>query len=67
MADKYIIYKDNAKQYRWRYKSSNGNTIADSGESYINKADCERGIAIMKASKDVQVEDTTVSQSAGRY
>jgi uncharacterized protein YegP (UPF0339 family) len=57
MADKYVIYKDDKKQYRWRYKSNNGDIIADSGESYINKSDCKRGIDIMKASRDVPVDD----------
>ena len=33
MADRYVIYKDDKKQYRWRYKSSNGDIIADSGEA----------------------------------
>lgn len=64
MPDKYEIYKDAQSEYRWRYEASNGNTIADSGEGYIAKTDCERGIAIMKASKDIPVEDKTVSRSA---
>jgi uncharacterized protein YegP (UPF0339 family) len=63
MADKYSIYKDAAGQYRWRYRAGNGKMIADSGEGYYNKADCINGINIMKASRDVPVEDTTVTQS----
>ena len=59
MADRYVIYKDDKKQYRWRYKSSNGEIIADSGESYVNKSDCRNGINIMKGSKDIPVDDTT--------
>ncbi len=58
---KYVIYKDHVGQYRWRYVSSNGNTIADSGEGYVNKSDCERGIAIMKQSANSLVEDKTAS------
>jgi uncharacterized protein len=64
MADRYEIYRDAKNEYRWRYKSSNENTIADSGEGYFNRSDCERGIAIMKASRDVPVKDLTVSQGA---
>jgi uncharacterized protein len=64
MADRYEIYRDTRSEYRWRYKSDNGNTIADSGEGYRNKPDCERGIAIMKASRDVPVVDLSASQSA---
>lgn len=58
---RYVIYKDRSNQYRWRYVASNGRTIADSGEGYHNKADCERGIAIMKQSANDKVEDTTSS------
>ena len=59
MADKYQIYKDKAGEYRWRYIAANGNIIADSGEGYINKSDCQNGIDIMKDSADVPVEDLT--------
>ncbi len=67
MTNCYEIYKDTVGQYRWRYWSSNGNIIADSAEGYINKADCQRGIDIMKASYNSPVKDSTVSQSASRY
>ena len=46
----YKLYKDTAGYWRWRYTSSNGRTIADSGEGYYNKADAINGINIMKAS-----------------
>ncbi|MAY78483.1 DUF1508 domain-containing protein [Citromicrobium bathyomarinum] len=46
----YKLYKDARSQWRWRYVSSNGRTIADSGESYYNKVDALNGINIMKAS-----------------
>ncbi len=68
MQNYYEIYKDNAGLYRWRYWASNGRKIADSGESYHNKSDCQRGIDIMKASANSPVKDSTVSQSSyGRY
>lgn len=60
---KYMIYKDTTGQYRWRYVASNGRKIADSGESYHNKSDCERGIEIMKGSKNDPVDDTTTESS----
>ena len=59
MSDKYQIYKDADGLYRWRYEHRNGNIIADSGESYHNKADCQNGINIMKASANTPVEDLT--------
>jgi len=46
----YWMYKDNKNEWRWRYNASNGLIISVSSESYINKADCERGIEIMKDS-----------------
>jgi len=46
----FLIYKDAAKEYRWRYQASNTKVIADSGEGYKNKADCQHGIDLVKAS-----------------
>lgn len=46
----YIVYKDRTGYWRWRYVADNGRIIADSGEGYVNEADCLHGIAIMKAS-----------------
>jgi uncharacterized protein len=46
----YWLYKDAAGHWRWSYEASNGKTIAVSSESYVRRADCERGIEIMKAS-----------------
>ena len=54
---KYYIYKDRSGYYRWRYISVNGNIIADSGEGYVNKSDCQRGIQIMKQSANDPVTD----------
>ena len=35
-------------QWRWRLKADNYKTIADSGEGYDNKKDCEHGIDLVK-------------------
>jgi uncharacterized protein YegP (UPF0339 family) len=48
----YWMYKDNRGEWRWTYEASNTETIAVSSEGYKRRADCERGIAIMKSSKD---------------
>lgn len=39
--DDYVeVYRDNAGEWRWRYRSSNGvDTLADSGEGYKNRSD----------------------------
>lgn len=56
MADRpfpsYWMYRDNKKEWRWRYDASNGETISVSSESYKRRVDCERGIEIMKNSKN---------------
>lgn len=51
----FLIYKDAAGDYRWRYQASNTKIIADSGEGYRNKSDCQRGIDLVKASRDKEV------------
>ena len=45
---KFQLYKDNKGEYRWRFVAKNGKIIADSGEGYKNKADCEHGINLVK-------------------
>jgi len=54
----YQIYKDINQQWRWRYVAANGRIIADSAESYINKADCLHGIALMKGSSNAPVYES---------
>ena len=51
----YWLYKDIKGEWRWTYEASNGKTIAVSSEGYIKRADCERGIEIMKDSKNSPV------------
>jgi uncharacterized protein YegP (UPF0339 family) len=41
---KFVIYADSGGNYRWRLVSSNGQTIASSGESFASKANA-RGAA----------------------
>ncbi len=43
MAGKFECYKDKAGEFRFRLKSSNGNTILSS-EGYKSKASCTNGI-----------------------
>ncbi len=45
---KFLLYKDDAREFRWRFKASNGKIIADSGEGYINKRDAIDGINFVK-------------------
>jgi len=52
MAGKFECYKDKAGEFRFRLKSSNGNTILSS-EGYKSKASCDNGIeSVRKNSQD---------------
>jgi len=44
----FSIYLDALRQYRWRLKATNGRIIADSGEGYINRTDCQNAINLIK-------------------
>ena len=55
----FLIYLDTANEFRWRYQASNTKTVADSGEGYKNLADCEHGIALVQASTDSPIWETT--------
>jgi uncharacterized protein len=55
----YEVYRDKRNErneWRWRLKAENGNTIADSGEGYINKSDCLRGIELVKSSATAPIK-----------
>ncbi|MBB1251557.1 YegP family protein [Rhizobium sp. G21] len=59
MADRpypsFLIYKDTAGEYRWKYQASNTKIIADGGEGYNSKSDCEHGIELVKGSENSPV------------
>lgn len=47
----FVKYRDVNRLWRWRLiHNTNHKTIADSGESYWNEADCDHGIALVQAS-----------------
>ena len=48
MAAEFEFYKDNAGEFRWRLQAENNEIIADSAEGYVNKADCEHGIQLVR-------------------
>jgi uncharacterized protein YegP (UPF0339 family) len=56
---KFEIYKDKQGEWRWRFKADNGyDIIADSGEGYINKYDCQRAIDLVKnLASNAEVEE----------
>ena len=40
------LYRDNAGQWRWNRKASNGRVISDSGEGYVDRRDAIHGMHI---------------------
>jgi uncharacterized protein YegP (UPF0339 family) len=38
--DKWDIYQDDDKQWRWRRTAPNGRIVGSSSEGYRNRADC---------------------------
>jgi len=53
----YVVYKDSANQWRWRFVASNSRILAASSESYWNKQDCLDAIKIIKGSGGAPVID----------
>lgn len=39
------IFQDKNLEWRWRRKAGNGKIVADSGESYVHRADCAAIVA----------------------
>lgn len=52
---KFHVYRDQAKQWRWRLVSANGQNIANCGESYTTKESCEHGLSLVKGSGNAEV------------
>ena len=46
----YYIRRDITGQWRWRLRAGNNRIIAESGESYHNRADCLAAIELVKGS-----------------
>ncbi len=46
------IYLDQGGEYRWQLKASNGKTLAESSEGYVNKSSCIDDIEVAKHSND---------------
>ena len=46
---KFEIYADSSDKYRWRLKSSNGQIVASSGESFDSKSNATRAAENVKS------------------
>ena|SRR5687767_10833779 len=52
------VYQDKSGEYRWRLKSSNGQTIASSGEGYSEKRSCMAAIeSVKRVAANAKVEE----------
>jgi uncharacterized protein YegP (UPF0339 family) len=47
--------KDAQGQWYWIYYATNGEEIARSSESYVNRSDCTHGIRLVQNSKDNKI------------
>ena len=55
---KFEVYQDARKEYRWRLRASNGQTVAASSDGYKTKTSCERSIELIKAgAKEARLEN----------
>ena len=45
---KFEIYQDAQLEFHWRFRANNGKVLAESGESYNNRANCEHAIISMR-------------------
>ena len=64
--EQFELYKDTKGEYRWRLQAKNNKIIADSGEGYTRKANCEGGIRLAKRLADGQkapVNDRSATNS----
>lgn len=56
--ERFEIFQDKKNEYRWRLRAANNKIIADSGEGYKKKSDCQHGIELVKKlAKDAAVID----------
>ena len=44
----FVIFRDNASEWRWHLLAENNRKIADSGEGYSTEQACRDGIALVK-------------------
>ena len=52
---RYEMYRDAVREWRWRLRAANHETIAVSSEGYVHKSDCEYSISLVKASSNAPV------------
>lgn len=56
---RFELYRDAAGEWRWRLRVQNGSVVAESGEGYVRREDCERGITLVRQSAEASLVDMT--------
>jgi uncharacterized protein YegP (UPF0339 family) len=56
---RFELYRDAKGEWRWRLRARNGEVIAESGEGYVRREDCEHGIALVRQSAEARTDDMT--------
>lgn len=54
----FLIFKGENGQFYWHYQRSNHKSIAASGEGYLNLADCDAAIRMMKECGNSEIWET---------
>ena len=47
MTGRFKLYKDKSGEWRWRFVAKNGETIAESSESYVDRRDAVKAIKLV--------------------
>lgn len=53
----FVLYRDQANLWRWSLVVANGRKLADSGESYHNKADATHGINLVAGIGGIPIKE----------
>ncbi len=53
----FVLYRDQASQWRWTLIAANGRKLADSGESYHNKADASHAINLIAGMGGIPIKE----------
>ena len=56
---RFELYRDAKGEWRWRLRARNGEIVAESGEGYVRREDCEHGIGLVRQSAEARIVDMT--------
>ena len=56
---RFELYRDAGGEWRWRLRVQNGNVIAESGEGYVRREDCEHAITLVQGCGQAMIVDMT--------